>query len=110
MENKLNINDNNNNDKQNNTLVTIRVRPLNSKEKEESDYKIIKVISNNQLMVSIPTAYSFEEKGKTSKIKVTKERHTTFDFDLIFDENVSQSQVYELTSLNLIDQIKQGYN
>ena len=110
MENKLNINDNNNIDKQNNTLVAIRVRPLNSKEKEESDYKIIKVISNNQLMVSIPTAYSFEEKGKTSKIKVTKERHTTFDFDLIFDENVSQSQVYELTSLNLIDQIKQGYN
>ena len=59
--------DNNNIDKQNNTLVTIRVRPLNSKEKEESDYKIIKVISNNQLMVSIPTAYSFEEKGKTSR-------------------------------------------
>ena len=92
------------------TLIAIRVRPLNSKDKEESLYKTIKIVSNNQLKVSIPTEYSFEEKEKSTEIKVTKEKQTSFEFDQIFDENSSQSQVYEKVSYNLIDQIKEGYN
>ena len=94
----------------NSSLIVVRVRPLNSNEKEDSDYKTIKVISNNSLIVSIPTEYSFEEKNKVNHIKVTKEKQSKFEFDFVFDENTSQSQVYEYTTFNLIEQIIEGYN
>jgi hypothetical protein len=64
-QNVLNINDNSKINKtekinKNNILVAIRVRPLNFSEKEESDYKTIKVITNNTLIISIPTEYSID--------------------------------------------------
>ena len=94
----------------NNSLISVRVRPLNSKEKEESDYKTIKIISITKLIISIPLEYSFEEKSKINHIKVSKEKQSSFEFDFVFDENSSQSQIYEYTTHNLIDNIMGGYN
>ena len=94
----------------NNSLISVRVRPLNSKEKEESDYKTIKVISTSKLIISIPTEYSFEENSEINHIKVAKEKQSSFEFDFVFDENSSQSQIYEYTTRNLINNVLEGYN
>ena len=91
----------------NNTLIAVRVRPLNKKEKEESNYKTIKVILNKTLIISIPTEYSFKEK---EPIQIIKEKQSSYEYDIVFDENSSQSEVYKYTSYNLIDQILEGYN
>ena len=91
----------------NNTLIAVRVRPLNKKEKEESNYKTIKVILNKTLILSIPTEYSFKEK---EPIQIIKEKQSSYEYDIVFDENSSQSEVYKYTSYNLIDQILEGYN
>ena len=94
----------------NNSLISVRVRPLNSKEKEESDYKTIKVISTSKLIISIPTEYSFEENSEINHIKVAKEKQSSFEFDFVFDENSSQSQIYDYTTRNLINNVLEGYN
>ena len=94
----------------NNSLISVRVRPLNSKEKEESDYKTIKVISVSKLIISIPTEYSFEENSEINHIKVAKEKQSSFEFDFVFDENSSQSQIYDYTTRNLINNVLEGYN
>jgi len=113
----ININNNSFSDKNiknkfnsNNSLISVRVRPLNSKEKEESDYKTIKVISTSKLIISIPTEYSFEENSEINHIKVAKEKQSSFEFDFVFDENSSQSQIYDYTTRNLINNVLEGYN
>jgi len=40
--------------------------------------------------------------------KRTKDQ--TFGFDKVFDENVTQSEVYEATTRNLLDSVMDGYN
>ena len=114
-QNVLNINDNSKINKtekinKNNILVAIRVRPLNFSEKEESDYKTIKVITNNTLIISIPTEYSIDTKPKINHIEVVKEKQSTYEYDFVFDENTPQSKVYESTTNNLIQQVIEGYN
>ena len=43
-------------------------------------------------------------------MSVTKEKQATFKYDFVFDENISQSQIYKYTSSNLIKQVMEGYN
>ena len=97
----------------NNIIIAVRIRPLNKKELEDSKYKTISVISKDTLIISIPTEYSFNEEKKNKsekKMSVTKEKQATFKYDFVFDENISQSQIYKYTSSNLIKQVMEGYN
>ena len=96
--------------KNNNILIAVRVRPLNSSEKEDSDYKTIKVITENKLIISIPTEYSFEKKSKINHIHVIKEKQSIYEYDFILDEDSSQSKVYQYTTYELLYQIIDGYN
>ena len=96
--------------KTNNILIAIRVRPLNSSEKEDSDYKTIKIITENKLIISIPTEYSFEKKSQINHIQVIKEKQSIYEYDFILDEDSSQSKVYQYTSYELLYQIIEGYN
>ena len=93
----------------NSTKITVRIRPLNDREKDDSDYKTIKVISKKSLIISIPTEYSFDEKG-SKKIHVVKEKQSKFDYDFVFDEKADQQLVYKHTSANLISQVLDGFN
>ena len=93
----------------NSTKITVRIRPLNDREKDDSDYKTIKVISKKSLIISIPTEYSFDEKG-SKKFHVVKEKQSKFDYDFVFDEKADQQLVYKHTSANLISQVLDGFN
>ena len=94
----------------NNALIAIRIRPLNSEEKEDADYKTIKVISNNSLLISAPLEYSFEKMDKINYMKIIREKQSLYKYDFIFDEKASQEKVYESTSYHLIPYILEGYN
>ena len=41
---------------------------------------------------------------------MAKEKQSSFEFDFVFDENSSQSQIYEYTTRNLINNVLEGYN
>ena len=101
----------------NNIIIAVRVRPLNKKELEDSDYKTIRIIDRDTLTISIPTEYSFNEntKGKNklnkeNKLNVTKEKQATYKYDFVFGDNINQEQIYKYTSSNLIKQVIEGYN
>ena len=94
----------------NNILIAVRVRPLNISEKEDSDYKTIKITSNDSLTISIPTEYSLEQKNKINHIQIKKEKASKFHYDFVFGENSSQSKVYKTTTYNLLTKVLEGYN
>ena len=99
----------------NNIIIAVRVRPLNKKEIEDADYKTINIIDKDTLIISIPTDYSINKKGKNkskkeNKINIIKEKEETFKYDFVFGEDVKQKQIYKYTSSNLIKQVLEGYN
>ena len=99
----------------NNIIIAVRVRPLNKREKEESDYKTINIINKDTLTISIPTEYKFNEKGKKelkkeNKMNIINEKQKTFKFDFVFDEIIKQNIIYKFISQNLIEQVLEGYN
>ena len=94
----------------NNAIIAIRIRPLTPEDKEEADYKTIKVISINSLIISTPIEYSFEKMDKINYMKIVREKQSLYKYDIIFDEKSSQEKVYESTSYHLIPYILEGYN
>ena len=99
----------------NKMLVALRSRPLLARELEDSNYKTISVINNETVSITIPTEYISTEKGKyyfhgEKKIKVTKVKEATFKFDFAFDSGATQTDVYQLTTANLVKQVINGFN
>jgi kinesin family protein 18/19 len=91
------------------------VRPLNEKELEYSNYKIL---SNNNkeilTYIEINTLTSSPEGtiyiGDDKNIVVTKYHTKEFEFDFVFDESTTQDEVYTNTTKMLLDNIMHGYN
>jgi len=99
----------------NKMLVALRSRPLLSRELEESNYNTIAVTTKDTVVITIPTEYIANGKGKyyfkgEKKIKVTKVKEATFKFDFAFDEKIDQAEVYRCTTANLVKQVINGYN
>ena len=99
----------------NKMLVALRSRPLLSLELEESNYNTIAVTTKDTVVITIPTEYIANGKGKyyfkgEKKIKVTKVKEATFKFDFAFDEKIDQAEVYRCTTANLVKQVINGYN
>lgn len=76
--------------KDSNIIVSVRVRPLNSKELDVTNIEILK-INNNQLLVSDPIEYNGPE-----EIFKNRSREQIFTFDYAFSKESTQ------VSLNLI--------
>lgn len=99
----------------NNIIIAVRVRPLNEKELEYSNYKIL---SNNNkeilTYIEINTLTSSPEGtiyiGDDKNIVVTKYHTKEFEFDFVFDESTTQDEVYTNTTKMLLDNIMHGYN
>ena len=99
----------------NKMLVALRSRPLLSRELEESNYNTIAVTNKDTVVITIPTEYIANGKGKyyfkgEKKIKVTKVKEATFKFDFAFDDKIDQAEVYRCTTANLVKQVINGYN
>ena len=99
----------------NKMLVALRSRPLLNRELEESNYNTISVTDRETVIITIPTEYISNDKGKyyfkgEKKIKVTKVKEAEFKFDFAFDENSDQAEVYQCTTANLVKQVINGFN
>ena len=99
----------------NKMLVALRSRPLLSHELEESNYNTIAVTNKDTVVITIPTEYIANGKGKyyfkgEKKIKITKVKEATFKFDFAFDEKIDQAEVYRCTTAHLVRQVINGYN
>ena len=74
--------------------VAVRVRPMNSREKEENSTICVEVDpSTNQISVSNP-----------------KQETKTFQFDYVYPLTSSQREVYDEVAFPIVESIFQGYN
>ena len=99
----------------NKMLIALRSRPLLSRELEESNYNTIAVPDKETVIITIPTEYISNDKGKyyfkgEKKIKVTKVKEAEFKFDFAFDEKTTQAEIYQCTTANLVKQVINGFN
>ena len=99
----------------NKMLVALRSRPLLARELEESNYNTISVSNKDTVVITIPTEYIANDKGKyyfkgEKKIKVTKVKEASFKFDFAFDEKTNQAEVYRCTTASLVKQVINGFN
>eukprot|EP00929_Paragymnodinium_shiwhaense_P037390 TRINITY_DN1992_c1_g2_i1.p1 TRINITY_DN1992_c1_g2~~TRINITY_DN1992_c1_g2_i1.p1 ORF type:complete len:841 (-),score=314.89 TRINITY_DN1992_c1_g2_i1:95-2617(-) len=77
--------------------VVVRVRPLNSKERNDGREKIVLMdCSRGVAMLKKPG-------GSERDVK-------DFTFDNVFDESMSQQQIFEETALDIIDSVMDGFN
>ena len=72
--------------------VAIRVRPMNSHEKEQ----------NSTVCVDVDTA--------NNTVSVTKNDCKTFQFDYVYPMETTQRQIYDEVAFPIVDSIFQGYN
>ena len=84
-----------------NILVTVRCRPLNSKEKEINSKEIMKIIDRKVIVLQDPN---------NSNTNNTRSREQTMAFDFAFDKNETQEQIFNSTTKFLIDGVVNGYN
>jgi kinesin family protein 18/19 len=95
-----------------NILVCVRVRPENQMEQIDSSKTkkkvgtIIKVIDENMLVFD-PIENNSEKKNSFCQRKIKDEK---FAFDCVFDENASQTQVYQNTTKILLEGVLNGFN
>ena len=99
----------------NKMLVALRARPLLKRELEESNYSTITIADKETVLITIPTEYVSNDKGKyyfkgEKKIKITKVKEAEFKYDFAFDEKSDQEEVYQFTTANLVKQVINGYN
>jgi hypothetical protein len=76
----------------------VRVRPFNTKELEENSTKCIKITSENELLVG--------NQVNPHEFIASK----SFVFDHLFDENASQSIIYEKAVAHLVKRFVDGFN
>lgn len=78
--------------------VVIRCRPLNSKERGDGRAKIVEMDrKTGQIILNNP-------KGDSS------EAPKTFTFDQVMPEDITQTEVYDLTARPIVDNVICGYN
>ena len=99
----------------NKMLVALRARPLLKRELEESNYCTISVPDRETVVISIPTEYVSNDKGKyyfkgEKKVKITKVKEAEFKYDFAFDVKTEQEEIYQFTTANLVKQVINGFN
>jgi len=84
-----------------NVRVAIRCRPINDKEKAANCQVVAKI---NRLRGEVTIGHP-RSKGNSSNL-VDK----TFTFDLVFDMDAAQTEVYNETARPIVDSVLEGYN
>ncbi|KAH9893096.1 kinesin motor domain-containing protein [Xylariomycetidae sp. FL2044] len=71
---------------------------------------VIKVVDDRCLVFDPPEDNPVQKFSRSVVPNGKKVKDQVFAFDRIFDENVSQTEVYEATTKNLLDSVLDGYN
>ncbi|XP_060223834.1 kinesin-like protein KIF19 [Meriones unguiculatus] len=85
-------------------MVAIRIRPLNSAELEEGATVIAHKVGDQVVVLMDPG----EDPEDTLRAHRSRER--TFIFDTVFDQHASQEAVYHATIQHLVEGVISGYN
>ena len=83
-------------------LVAVRLRPLWEKEVEAGDYSTVRVLEGKVVVVLDPW---YDEVLNPNRAKEKK-----YAFDVVFDVEVSQEEVYQRTARGLVGGVLDGYN
>ncbi|XP_006111578.1 kinesin-like protein KIF18A isoform X2 [Pelodiscus sinensis] len=97
----------------NHVRVVVRVRPENQKEKDGNFSKVLHVVDKHILVFDPKEEeVSFFHKKKVGYRDINKKKNKDlkFVFDAVFDENSSQSEVFEHTTKTVLDGFLNGYN
>ncbi|OMJ86997.1 hypothetical protein SteCoe_11396 [Stentor coeruleus] len=82
-----------------NILVAVRCRPLTKKEKEVEDFKTVQILDGKLVIITEPP-------GPINK-RLNEKKYA---FDFAFGENVSQQEVFNKTTMFLLEGVLSGYN
>ena len=90
----------------NNILVAVRTRPLNSKELNVSDFEIVRVLDQKVVVLLDPgNEFQYDDVFRKNRNKETQ-----FAFDFAFDKFTDQNTVYEKSSSFVVPAVMDGYN
>lgn len=83
-------------------LVAVRLRPLSQKEADASDHNIVSMVES-KLVVVLDPFYDAELNPNRAKEK-------RYAFDVVFNEEIGQEEVYHQTAQRLVGGVLDGYN
>lgn len=86
-------------------MVAVRCRPLWNKEKEVSDFEIVKILDRKMVILMDPYEYN-----APSDVFKNRSREQNYAFDFAFDKTCSQQTVFTYTTKFLLDGVVNGYN
>ena len=81
-------------------LVAVRVRPLWNKEREAGDYNTVRVLEGKVVVVLDP--------WYDADLNPNRAKEKKYAFDAVFDEDVSQEEVYQQTARGLVGGVLDG--
>ena len=83
-------------------LVAVRMRPMWQKEADAGDFNTVRIVDGKVVIVIDP--------WYDPDLNKNREREKRYAFDMVFDENVGQDEVYQKTAHGLVSGILDGYN
>ncbi|KAM8960416.1 kinesin-like protein KIF19 [Pelodytes ibericus] len=84
--------------------VALRVRPINEAELEDEATVIAHKLGEQMAVLMDPT------EGHDNFLRCNRTREKTFIFDVVFDTQATQEEVYKSTTKNMIEGVLSGYN
>ncbi|XP_029801618.1 kinesin-like protein KIF19 [Suricata suricatta] len=85
-------------------VVALRIRPLSDTEQDEGATVIAHKVGDQMVVLMDPG----EDPEDT--LRAHRSREKTFIFDTVFDQHVSQEDVYRATTQHLVEGVVSGYN
>lgn len=93
--------------------VVVRVRPANDSEKRENCRNVVQVVDNHMLIFD-PKEEDLScfgsQRVRNRNINKKANKDLKFVFDLVFDENARQVDIFENTTKGVLDGVMNGFN
>ncbi|KAM4697773.1 kinesin-like protein KIF19 [Rhinophrynus dorsalis] len=84
--------------------VALRIRPMNETEMDEEASSIVHKVGEQMVVLMDPT------EAPDDILRANRSREKTFIFDVVFDKQATQEDVYASTTKNLVEGVISGYN
>ncbi|XP_051856056.1 kinesin-like protein KIF19 [Antechinus flavipes] len=85
-------------------MVALRIRPINDTELDEGATIIAHKVGDQMVVLMDP------DEDPDDALRANRSREKTFIFDIVFDQQASQEEVYCSTTQHLVEGVISGYN
>nr|XP_020830937.1 kinesin-like protein KIF19 isoform X2 [Phascolarctos cinereus] len=85
-------------------MVALRIRPINDTELDEGATVIAHKVGDQMVVLMDP------DEDPDDALRANRSREKTFIFDIVFDQQASQEEVYCSTTQHLVEGVISGYN